>query len=67
MNDFCSISGVSKRLNEPVYRLDYAIKTRNIEPAGRLGIVRLFGEQQIVEIQKALQGIRHYPQKRDLI
>jgi len=46
---------IAEECGEPVHRVLYAIRSRNIEPDGRAGIIRLFGPSKIRTIKKALE------------
>jgi hypothetical protein len=46
-----------RRLNEPIHRAEYAIRTREIEPVALAGNARIFDEDSIERIADALRGI----------
>lgn len=46
---------IARRLDRPVHQIEYAIRTRNIQPDGQAGHYRLFGEAAVERIQAALQ------------
>lgn len=51
---FVSIRDIADRLDEPFYRVRYAVAKHKIEPVQRVGIVRLFSEDQIPAVKAAL-------------
>ncbi len=56
-NPFLTIGQIARRLDEPLHRVEYAIKSRAITPNGIAGIVRLFREDDIDRIADALREI----------
>jgi hypothetical protein len=44
-----------RRLREPIHRLQYALNAYGPAPAGRVGIQRVWTEQQISAIQESLR------------
>jgi hypothetical protein len=52
-----TIGQIARRLNEPIHRIDYAIKTRNIMPVGIAGNARVFEEEHVEQIAAALREI----------
>ena len=47
-----TIGQIADRLEEPVPRIGYIIAKHRIKPVSRVGIIRLFGEQQIEAIRE---------------
>jgi hypothetical protein len=45
---------IARRLNEPLHRVEYAIKSRNIKPVAIGGNARIFDEQDVERIAAAL-------------
>jgi DNA-binding transcriptional MerR regulator len=45
---------VAQRLGVPAHRVDYVVESRAIEPAGRLGRYRVYGEAEVERIKAAL-------------
>lgn len=55
MPKFYSVRDIARELREPFHRVRYAIAEGGIEPAQRVGIVRLFAADQLPRIREALQ------------
>jgi hypothetical protein len=55
MSTIYSLRDIAKHLNEPFHRVRYAVTEAGIEPAARVGIVRVFTADQIPMIQEALE------------
>lgn len=53
----CTIGQIAHRLNEPIHRIEYAIKTRGIEPTAIAGNARIFQEEDIERVATALRDI----------
>lgn len=56
-------SQIADRLNEPPQRICYIIRKLRLKAVHRVGIIRLFDEQQIVAIKNGLYGIQIRGQK----
>jgi hypothetical protein len=52
-----TVGRIARRLNEPLHRVEYAVKTRGIEPVGIAGNVRVFEEDAVESVAAALRGI----------
>src|SRR5262245_23054546 len=50
---------IARRLGEPLHRVAYVIRSRNIQPARRAGCLRLFSEDQVAHIAAELVEIGH--------
>lgn len=48
---------IAERLKMPVHRVEYIIESRNIEPANRVGNIRVFDEAAVKLIEKAAAKI----------
>lgn len=57
-NKYFTIGQISEILEEPPSRVSYIISKYRIKPLQRVGIIRLFGEQQIKAIKQGLYGIQ---------
>lgn len=53
-----TIGEIARRLGCQPSRIDYAIRSRNIEPAGRVGNLRVFSEANVEHIASELKRIR---------
>jgi hypothetical protein len=48
------VGQIAQRLNEPLHRVEYAIKSRHIKPVAIGGNARIFDEQDVERIAAAL-------------
>jgi hypothetical protein len=49
-----TVGQIAQRLNEPLHRVEYAIKSRGIKPVTIGGNARIFDEQHVERIAAAL-------------
>jgi len=49
---------IAEKLGEPPQRVAYIIRKHRLKPVARVGIIRLFGEEQVDVIRRALSGIQ---------
>jgi hypothetical protein len=52
-----TIGIIAERLGEPLHRIEYIIRSRNIQPSGRAGNARVFTEADIDRIDAELRRI----------
>ena len=52
-----TVGEIGRRLDEPVWRIEYLINSRNIQPAGRAGNARVFNEADVAYIAAELRRI----------
>ncbi len=52
-----TVGEIARRLGEPVHRIEYVIRSRNILPSGRAGNVRVFTDLDIDRIGSELHRI----------
>lgn len=52
-----TLGQLAKRLNVSIHQLKYAIEQNNIEPVTRVGIIRVWSEENIPLIESALRRI----------
>jgi len=52
-----SVGEIARRLGEPVWRIEYLIRARNISPIGRAGNARIFSEEAVSFIASELRRI----------
>lgn len=69
MPKLMTIGSVARRLGQPEYRVDYATRTRGIQPAARAGQYRLFDDDAVEKIERAIndmtvQRARHASQSK---
>jgi hypothetical protein len=55
MRDLLTISDLRRITGEPVHVLNHAIDRHGPEPAGRVGITRLWSSEQLAAIRDALR------------
>ncbi len=51
-------SQIADQLGEPPQRVTYIIRKYRLKPVQRIGIIRLFDEEQIKAIKQGLYGIQ---------
>ena len=49
---------IADQLSEPPQRVCYIIRKHRLKPVRRIGIIRLFSEQEIEAIKQGLYGIQ---------
>jgi hypothetical protein len=52
-----TVGVIARRLNEPLHRINYVLRTRGIKPAGIAGAYRVFTEEQVAQIVAELAEI----------
>jgi hypothetical protein len=52
-----TVGEIARRLAEPVHRIEYILRTRNISPAGIAGNSRVYAEEDVERIGSESQGI----------
>ena len=52
-----TVGEIARRLGEPVHRIEYVIRTRQILPNGRAGNVRIFTDADVSDIAAELRRI----------
>jgi hypothetical protein len=48
---------IADRCNEPIHRIEYVLRTRNIRPVGVAGRSRVYTEQDLERIVEELRSI----------
>lgn len=62
-DELSTIGQIADRLEEPPARVAYIISKYRLKPVRRVGIIRLFSEQQVQAIREGLFGIQIYTAK----
>lgn len=52
-----TVGEIARRLGESLHRIEYVIRSRNIQPASRAGHVRIFAEADVAHIADELRLI----------
>ncbi len=52
-----TVGEIAGRLNEPIHRVEYAIRSRNIQPCSLAGNCRVFGDEAVDQIAAVLKAI----------
>ena len=52
-----TVGTIAERLGQPIHRVEYVIKSREIEPCGRAGNARVFTEADVERIASELSRI----------
>jgi hypothetical protein len=50
-----TIGKIARRFNEPLHKVEYAVKSRCIRPAARAGVARIFDTAGLEQIAAALR------------
>jgi hypothetical protein len=53
-----TIGQIADQLQEPPARVAYIVAKHRIKPAQRVGIIRLFSQEQVQAIRQGLYGIQ---------
>ncbi len=60
-----TVGEIARRLGESLHRIEYVIRSRNIQPVSRAGHVRIFAEADVAHIADELRLIDARPQDED--
>ena len=52
-----TVGAIARELGEPIHRVEYAIRTRGIEPEAIAGHIRVFPPDAIERVADILRGI----------
>jgi hypothetical protein len=52
-----TVGEIGRRLNKPVHRIEYVLRSRNIRPASIAGNARVFSETDVQYIRSELRRI----------
>ena len=52
-----TVGEIARRIDEPVHRVEYIIRSRNILPSGRAGNLRIFTDADVEQIATELRRI----------
>jgi hypothetical protein len=52
-----TVGEIARRLGEPIHRIEYVLRTRNIRPSGIAGNCRVYAEADVELIAAELQRI----------
>lgn len=56
--ELLTIGQIADRLKEPPARVAYVVSKYRLKPVSRVGIIRLFSEEQVKAIKQGLYGIQ---------
>ena len=62
-DDLSTIGQIADRLEEPPSRVAYMIAKHRMKPVRRVGIIRLFSEQQVQAIKQALFNMQIHTER----
>jgi hypothetical protein len=54
----CTLKEIADSLIQPIDRIRYIVRKKQIEPAAKVGNIGLFNEQQIAAIEKGCQFLQ---------
>ena len=57
-NELFTIGQIADRLEEPPARISYIVSKHRFKPIKRVGIIRLFGPEQLKAIKEGLYNIQ---------
>ncbi|MBA7675484.1 hypothetical protein ES703_83719 [subsurface metagenome] len=57
-SNLLTASQIADQLSEPPQRVTYIIRKYRLKPVQRIGIIRLFDEEQVKAIKQGLYGIQ---------
>jgi len=52
-----TVGEIARRLGQPVHRIEYVIRSRQLRPSGRAGNSRVFAEEDVARISAELRQI----------
>jgi hypothetical protein len=52
-----TVGQIADQLNEPIWRVQYILKTRNIEPEAVAGHIRVFPSEAVEQVAEILREI----------
>jgi hypothetical protein len=52
-----TVGEIARRLGQPVHRIEYVVRSRQIAPAGRAGGLRIFTEDVVEQIAAVLSSM----------
>ena len=53
-----TVGRIAQITGEPVHRIDYIVRTRNIQPRARAGRLRVFDSAGLAAIKRELESMR---------
>jgi hypothetical protein len=59
-----TVGEIARQLNEPVHRVQYAVKTRGIEPEAVAGNLRIFPSEALEQVAAILRDIERQAARR---
>jgi hypothetical protein len=59
-----TVGAIARELHEPLHRVQYAIRTRQIEPEATAGNLRIFPPEAIERVAAILRGIDQQAARR---
>jgi hypothetical protein len=62
--DALTIGAIARELREPIHRVQYAIRTRAIEPEAIAGNLRIFTHEAVEQIAEILRDIDRQAARR---
>jgi hypothetical protein len=60
-----TIGAIARELNEPIHRVQYAVKTRGIEAEALAGHIRVFPPETVGRVAEILRGIDRQAARRE--
>jgi DNA-binding transcriptional MerR regulator len=60
-----TVGEIARRLNEPVHRIEYVLRTRNIKPTGLAGNARVYTDDDVERIADELARMNQERDRRE--
>lgn len=55
--NFITAGTMAERLGVPIHKVQYVLRSRQIEPVGKAGVLRVYSEEQLAEVAANLDAI----------
>jgi hypothetical protein len=52
-----TVGEIARRLGQPVHRIEYVLRSRQIRPTGRAGNSRVYSEEQVAQIEAEIASM----------
>jgi hypothetical protein len=64
METFLTVGEVAKKVNCPIWQVQYLLRARDIKPIGRAGVLRLFAPGVVDRLRNELDAIQERRESR---
>lgn len=66
MKTLLTVGDIARQLSVPQHKVNYAIEKEGILEQGRVGILRIFSQEQVLIIQAAIDNLRPMKARKPL-